>query len=128
MKSWCTRGLTNLLNKKDAFTTYSLVSMWIVVHTNNALMLIIQNIQTHLEDGKYVAESLLTSKRLLIQLIRILIKKLEHYNVRGVARLVHIISDGKETIVETDETSTIEEIVTGVPQGSILGPSFTLMI
>lgn len=91
-------------------------------------MLIIQNIQTHLEDGKYVAESLLTSKRLLIQLIRILIKKLEHYNVRGVARLVHIISDGKETIVETDETSTIEEIVTGVPQGSILGPSFTLMI
>ena len=48
--------------------------------------------------------------------------------MRGVARLVHIISDGKETIVETDETSTIEEIVTGVPQGSILGPSFTLMI
>ena len=39
--------------------------------TKYARMSIIENTQTHLDDGKYGAGSFLTSKRLLIQLIMI---------------------------------------------------------
>lgn len=56
---------------------------------NSALMSIIENIRTHLGDGKYVAGVFVDLKKTFdIVDHDILIKKLENYGVRGVASFI----------------------------------------
>ena len=55
--------------------------------TNNALMSIIENIQTHLDDNKYVAGVFVDLKKAFDTVDHdIFIEKLDHYGVRGVAK------------------------------------------
>ena len=59
----------------------------------------------------------------------ILIKKLEHYGVRGVEKdwFISYPKGRKQFVKVENETSTTKEILTGVPQGSILGPLLILI-
>ena len=56
--------------------------------------------------------------------IDILLKKLEHYGYRGkiLNLLTSYLHDRKQFIASGEITSCILEVVTGVPQGSVLGP------
>ena len=55
--------------------------------TNNALMSIIENIQTQLDDNKYVGGVFVDLKRAFDTVDHyILIEKLDHYGFRGVAK------------------------------------------
>ena len=97
--------------------------------TNNALMSIIENIQT-LDDGKYVAVVFVELKKYFNAVDHdIIVKKLEHYGVRGVAKDCFIsYLKGRKQFDETEnENSITKEILTGVPQGSILHPLLYLI-
>ena len=98
--------------------------------TNNALMWIIENIQTQLDDNKYVGGVFVDLKRAFDTVDHyILIEKLDHYGFRGVAKdWFKSYLKGRRQFVEIEnETSLTWEILTGVPQGSVLGPSIFLI-
>ena len=90
-------------------------------------MSIIENIQTHLDDGNYFAGVFVDLKKAFDTAD--LIKKLGHYGVRGVAKDWFIsYLKGREQFVEIEnETLTTKEILTGVPQVSILSPLLFLI-
>ena len=93
--------------------------------TNNALMSIIENNQTHLDDSKYVAGVFLDLKKAFDTADHdILIKRLEHCGVRVVAKdwFIPSLKERKQFFVIENETSPTKQILTGVPRGSVLGP------
>ena len=57
----------------------------------------------------------------------ILLQKLDRYGVRGHANhfIKSYLSNRKQYTVINGERSEVEDIIYGVPQGSILGPLFT---
>ena len=98
--------------------------------TKNALMSIIVYIQIHLDDNKYVAGVFVDLKKAFHTVDHdILIKKLEHYGVRGVAKdwFISYLKEWKQFVVIENEASTTKEILTGVPQDSVLGPLLFLI-
>ena len=98
--------------------------------TNNALMSIIENIQTQLDDNKYVAGVFVDLKKAFDTVDHdILIEKLDHYGVRGVAKdwFISYLKGRRQFVVIENETSSAQEILTGVPQGSVLGPLLFLI-
>ena len=54
----------------------------------------------------------------------ILLKKLEHYGIRGIALswFKSYLTEGKQVVFVNSETSSEKAIRCGVPQGSVLGP------
>ena len=98
--------------------------------TNNALISIIENIQTQLDDNKHVAGVFVDLKKAFDTADHdILIDKLDHYGVRGVAKdwFISYLKGRRQFVVIENETSSTQEILTGVPQGSILGPLLFLI-
>ena len=72
-------------------------------------MSIIDNVQTHLDDGKYFAGVFVDTKKAFDTVDHdILIKKLEHYGVRGVAKdwFVSYLKGKKQFAEIKNETST----------------------
>ena len=67
-------------------------------YTNNVFMSIIANIQTHLDNNKYLTGSFVDLKKAFDVVDHdVPIKELKHYGVRGVTKeLAHIISEGEE--------------------------------
>ena len=59
----------------------------------------------------------------------ILLHKLDHYGIRGVCkdRFASYLSNRKQYTTINDHTSSLLNITTGVPQGSILGPILLLI-
>ena len=62
---------------------------------------------------------------------RILIKKLEHYGVRGAASDCHwlksYLSNRKQFVNIDGCSSELLDVICGVPQGSILGPTLFIL-
>ena len=59
----------------------------------------------------------------------ILIEKMDHYGVRGVAKgwFMSYLKGKRQFVVIENETSSAQEILTGVPQGSVLDPLLFLI-
>ena len=90
-------------------------------------MSIIENIQTQLDDNKYVAMVFVELKKAFDTVDHD--KGRDHYGVRGVAKdwFISYLKGRRQFVVIENETSSTQEILTGVPQGSVLGPLLFLI-
>ena len=98
--------------------------------TNNALMSIVENIQTQLDDGKYSAGVFVDLKKAFDTVDHnILLKKLDYYGVRGIANewFASYLKNRKQFVSIGGHISSTQVIQTGVPQGSVLGPLLFLL-
>ena len=92
--------------------------------TNNALMSITENIQSQLDQNKFCAGVFVDLKKAFDTVDHeILLKKLSHYGIRGIANewFCSYLTKRKQYVIIGNQVSTLNEISTGVPQGSVLG-------
>ena len=61
--------------------------------------------------------------------LEILLKKLSHYGIRGIANewFCSYLTKRKQYVIIGNQVSILNEISTGVPQGSVLGPLLFLI-
>ena len=100
------------------------------VSTNNALMSITENIQTQLDEGKYCAGVFVDLKKAFDTVNhKILQRKLDYYGIRGIANewLCSYLKKRKQFVSIENNVSSVKEILTGVTQGSALGPLLFLI-
>ena len=91
--------------------------------TNNALMSITENIQTQLDKGKYCAGVFVDLKKVFDTVDHnVLLRKLDYYGIRGIANewFCSYLKKRKQFVSIENNKSSVQEILTGVPQGSIL--------
>ena len=95
------------------------------VSTNNALMSITENIQAQLDEGKYCAGVFVDLKKAFDTVDHnLLLRKLDYYGIRGIANewFCSYLKKRKQFVSIQNIMPSVKEILTGVPQGSVLGP------
>ena len=100
------------------------------VSTNNALMSITENIQTQLDEGKYCTGVFADLKKAFDTVDHnILLRKLDYNGIRGIANewFCSYLKKRKQFVSIQNNMSSIKGILTGVPQGSVLGPLLFLI-
>ena len=98
--------------------------------TSQALLEISNNIYTHLNKGHNVLGLYIDLKKAFDTVDHeILLQKLNHYGVRGVAHdlLNSYLSNRKQVMYVNNTFSEQMNVKTGVPQGSVLGPLLFLI-
>ena len=98
--------------------------------TNMALITLVDKIASSLNDGEYVLGVFLDfSKAFDCVNHSILLKKLEHYGIRGEALMWFdsYLSFRQQYVHYSGVDSCFNDIVCGVPRGSILGPLLFLL-
>ena len=88
-------------------------------------MPITENIQTQLDKGKYCAGVFVDLKKAFDTVDHnMLLQKLDYYGIRGIANecSCSYLKKRKQFVSIENNMSSVKEILTGVPQGSILGP------
>ena len=92
--------------------------------TNSALMSIVENIQTQLDNGEFPIGVFVDLRKAFDTVDhRVLLQKLEHYGVRGISKkwFSSYLTNRKQFVSIDNYNSTTKTILRGVPQGSILG-------
>ena len=100
------------------------------VSINNALMSITENIQIQLDEGKYCAGVFADLKRAFDTVDHnILLRKLDYYCIKGIANewFRSYLKKRKQFVSIENDMSSVREILTGVPQRSVLGPLLFLI-
>ena len=98
--------------------------------TDHAILSIVDRIQKAVDEHDFSCGIFLDlSKAFDTVDHKILISKLEHYGVRGVAKrwFMSYLSNRKQTTIVNNERSNQRNITCGVPQGSVLGPLLILL-
>ena len=95
--------------------------------TNNSLLSIVESIQSHLDKNKLWFRVFVGSFDTVDH--HIMLQKLEHYGIRGVANdwFSSYLKNRAWFVSIGNVSSTIKELLTGVPQGSGLGPLLFLL-
>ena len=121
--------LNNFLEETNCF--YNLqFGFHLNLSTNNALLSIIENIQTDLDNGDFAAGVFIDLKKAFDTADHdILLKKFEYYGVRGLLKdwFQSYLKNRKQFVSVNNSTSNTKEITTGVPQGSVLVPLLFLL-
>ena len=100
------------------------------VSTNNTLMSIIENTQTQLDEGKYCVGVSVDLKKAFDTIDHnILVRKLDCYGIRGIANkwFCSYLKKRKQFVSVQNNMCWVKEILTGVPQASVLGPLLFLI-
>ena len=94
------------------------------VSTNNTLMSIIENTQTQLDEGKYCVGVSVNLKKAFDAIDHnILVRKLDYFGIKGIANkwFCSYLKKRKQFVSVQNNVSSVKEILTGFPQGSVLG-------
>ena len=95
-----------------------------------ALILLLDNLNTALDKGEYAVGIFLDFQKAFDTVDHhILLKKLEHYGIRGVPLtwFTSYLSNREQYVMYDGALSSKKVISCGVPQGSILGPLLFLL-
>ena len=98
--------------------------------TNDALIQITETIRTSLDKGQFSCGVFLDFQKAFDTVNhKILLSKLEHYGIRGIALdlIKSYLSNRKQYVTINDIVSNTLGITLGVPQGSVLGPLLFLV-
>ena len=98
--------------------------------TSYALMEITEKIKESIDNGKYGCGIYIDLRKAFDTVNHnILIKKLEHYRVRGILLewFKSYLNERKQFVFMNGESSDLKYISCGVPQGSVLGPLLFLL-
>ena len=98
--------------------------------TDHAILCIIDKIQRAIDNRNYSCGIFLDfSKAFDTVNHEILIKKLEHYGIGGIAKdwFVSYLSNRRQVVTVNSITSAPCNVLYGVPQGSVLGPLLFLL-
>ena len=93
--------------------------------TNNALMPMTENIESQLDQNKFYAAVFVHLKKAFDTVDHgILLEKLPHYGIRGIVNewFCSYLTKRKQYVFIGNQVLNLNEISTGVPQGSVLGP------
>ena len=94
----------------------------LILSTNNALMSITENIQSQLDQNKFCTGVFVDLKKAFDTVDHeILLEKLSHYGIREIANewFFSYLTKRKQYVIIGSQVSTVNEISTGVPQGSV---------
>ena len=94
--------------------------------------MITENIQPQLDQNKFCAGVFIELKKAFdfdIEDHEILLKKLSHYGIRGIVneQFYSYLTKRKQYVIVGNQVPTLNEISTGVPQGSVLEPLLLLI-
>ena len=98
--------------------------------TNHALNYSISHIKSQISKGYHTLGIFIDLSKAFDTIDHgILIKKLEHYGIRGpmLSLLASYLANRKQCVSVLGETSTLLSVIYGVPQGSCLGPLLFLI-
>ena len=101
-----------------------------IYSTDHAILSIVDKIQKAIEERNYSCGIFLDfSKAFDIVNHKILLGKLEHYGVRGIANdwFKSYLTDRQQVVTVNNTTSRKCNITCGIPQGSVLGPLLFLL-
>ena len=93
-------------------------------------MTIVEWIQKQLDGGNYTAGVFVDLKKAFDTVDHnILLEKLDYYGIRGVAKdwFRSYLENRKQYVTLNGSNSSIKTTLTGVPQGSVLGPLLFLI-
>ena len=123
------KRLNVFLEKKQIYCNFQL-GFRSNFSTNNALLSIVEIIQSHLDKNGFCAGVFVDLKKVFDTIDHhILLQKLEHYGIRGVANewFLSYLKNTAQFVSIGNVSSTIKELLTGVPQGLVLGPLLFLL-
>ena len=121
--------LNLFLEPRNSYYTFQL-GLRLNFSTNNALISVVENIQTQLDDGKYSAAVFVDFKKAFDTVDHnILLNKLDYYGVNRIPNewFVSYLKNRKQFVSIGGYISSTEVIPTGVPQGSVFGPLLFLL-
>ena len=98
--------------------------------TNHALIVIVEQIKKNMENNLYTCGVFVDLEKAFDTVNHeILIKKLEHYGIKGMYNdwIRSYLSNRSQSLTLSSTTSNTGVITCGVPQGSVLGPLLFLI-